>query len=432
MPATTLSPPPSAVAPAPRVIYLSQLFDPEPTFKGQDFVSRLEACGFDVEVVTGFPNYPGGTVYDGYRIRPLVREIRGKTPVTRLAVYPSHDRSALRRIACYFSFMFTAFLYLTLRAKRADLIYVYYPSLTAGLAAVAAKLFRRTPVIVDIQDMWPDSLGSSGMMRNPLLLQLAHAACNLLYRYVVHIVVLSPGFKALLVERGVPAEKITVVYNWAEESDGPVAGGLPPGFDAEDNFRVLFAGNMGTAQGLESVLDAAELTQGEHPACVFYFMGGGVERERLAAAAAARGLTNVRFLPRVPLGEVQRFLAAADALLVHLGDDPLYRITIPSKTQAYLYAGRPILMGVPGDTADLVKRADAGYVFAPEDASALADCVFRLIADGPARRAQMGSNGRAFYDQHLRRASAIGAISNLIHRFRRGPRAAPSPSGEPS
>jgi colanic acid biosynthesis glycosyl transferase WcaI len=419
-------------ASAPSIIYLSQLFDPEPTFKGHDFIRRLESSGFDVEVVTGFPNYPGGAVYDGYRIRPLTRETMGTTPVTRLAVYPSHDRSAVRRIACYFSFMVTAFLYLTLRAKRAELIYVYYPSLTAGLAAVAAKLFRRTPVIIDIQDMWPDSLGSSGMMNNRLILRVAHAACNFLYRRVDHIVVLSPGFKALLVERGVPADKISIVYNWAEESDAAEADALPPGFDSADDFRLLFAGNMGAAQALDAVLDAAALTQAEHPGCIYYFMGGGVERDRLAAAAAQRGLANVRFLPRVPLSDVQRFLSAADALLVHLSDDPLYRITIPSKSQAYLYAGRPILMGVPGDAADLVRAADAGYAFAPESAAALAESVTRLIADGPDRRAQMGKNGRAYYDQHLRRTSAIGAITDLIHRFRRGPHAIDLASGDPS
>lgn len=419
-------------ASAPHIIYLSQLFDPEPTFKGLDFVRRLESCGFDIEVVTGFPNYPGGAIYDGYRIRPLVREAMGVTTVTRLAVYPSHDRSAMRRIACYFSFMVTAFLYLTLRAKKAELIYVYYPSLTAGLAAVAAKLFRRTPVIIDIQDMWPDSLVSSGMMNNKLVLRLAHKVCNFLYTRVDHIVVLSPGFKALLVERGVPAHKISIVYNWADESEATVTDTLPPGFNATDDFRLLFAGNMGAAQALDTVLDAAALTQRSHPRCIYYFMGGGVERDRLAAAAVQRGLNNVRFLPRVPLADVQKFLMAADALLVHLNDDPLYRITIPSKTQAYLYAGRPILMGVAGDAGDLIEAADAGYAFPPEDAAALAGCVVQLIADGPARRAQMGDNGRAYYDQHLRRASALGAISDLIHRFRRVPRAGLLSSGEPS
>lgn len=404
----------------PRIIHLSQLFDPEPTFKGLDFIKGLEESGFEVEVVTGFPNYPGGTVYDGYRIRPLTRERMEGTAVTRLAVYPSHDRSAIRRIACYASFMVTSFLYLTFRARRSELIYVYYPALTAGLAAVAVKFFRRTPVLLDVQDMWPDSLGSSGMMRNRVLLGIANAACNFLYRRCDHILVLSPGFKALLVERGVPADKITVVYNWADEPERTAQTGLPEGFDPDDDFRVLFAGNMGAAQQLDTALDAAQMLKVEHPGCVFYFMGGGIDKDKLRARAEALGLTNVRFLPRVPLAQVQHFLQAADALLVHLTDDPLFRITVPSKTQAYLYAGRPILMGVAGDAADLVREAEAGNAFAPGDAAGLAYAVRRLIADGPAHRAQIGRNAHEFYQTRLRRSKGIGATVDLINRFRKG------------
>jgi colanic acid biosynthesis glycosyl transferase WcaI len=419
------TPMPAETAPRkPRIVYLSQLFDPEPTFKGRDFIAGLVERGFEVEVVTGFPNYPGGKVYEGYKIRPLVRERMGETAITRLAMYPSHDRSALRRIACYTSFMITSFLYLTFRARRTELIYVYYPALTAGLAAIAVKLFRRTPVLLDIQDMWPDSLGSSGMMKNQTLLRIANAACNLLYRHCDHILVLSPGFKNLLVERGVAADKITVVYNWADEPPVIEDRSLPEGFDSADAFRVLFAGNMGVAQRLDTVIDAAGIVQNEHPDCVFYFMGGGIDRDRLAARAGVLGLSNVRFLPRVPLQEVQRFLTAADALLVHLTDDPLFRITIPSKTQAYLYAGRPILMGVAGDAADLVREADAGYVFPPGDAQALAACVGQLVEDGPNRREEIGRNAKTFYMERLRRSKGIGATAGLINRFRKGSRGA--------
>lgn len=406
----------------PRIVHLSQLFDPEPTFKGHDFVKGLESRGFEVEVVTGFPNYPGGKIYEGYNIRPIVREKMGETEITRLAVFPSHDKSALKRIVTYISFMIASFFYLTFRARRSDLIYVYYPALTAGLAAIAAKFFRRTPVLLDVQDMWPDSLGSSGMMRNRLLLSIAHAACNLLYRYCDHILVLSPGFKTLLVERGVPADKITIVYNWADESPAIAESNLPAGFDLDDGFRVLFAGNMGAAQQLDAVIDAAERLRREHPNCVFYLMGGGIDKDRLANRARGLGLTNVRFLPRVPLQEVQRFLAAADALLVHLTDEPLYRITIPSKTQAYLYAGRPILMGVAGDAANLVRKADAGYVFAPGDSEALAESVRQLIADGPARRNEIGHNAHRFYMETLRRSKGIDATVDLIKRFQSGSR----------
>ncbi|WP_322867889.1 glycosyltransferase family 4 protein [Aquicoccus sp. G2-2] len=349
----------------PRIVYLTQLFDPEPTFKGHDFVTGLEDAGLSVDVVTGFPNYPGGKVYDGYRIRPVAHDTLGNTKVTRLAMYPSHDLSALKRMATYTSFMVTSFFYLLFKGRGYDLIYASYPSLTAGLCAIAVKAFHKTPVILDIQDMWPDSLGASGMMQNRFLLAIVNGAINLLYRHCDHIQVLSPGFRDLLVERGVPDDKITIIYNWADEPDPVKDGGLPEGFNPKDSFRVLFAGNMGAAQDLDTAIEAAALLKPDLPGCVFYFMGGGIEKDRLTAKAHNMGLSNVRFLPRVPLQEVQRFLAAADALLVHLVDNPLYQITIPSKTQAYLYAGRPILMGVAGNASELVREANAGYTFPP-------------------------------------------------------------------
>jgi glycosyltransferase involved in cell wall biosynthesis len=395
------------------------LFDPEPTFKGHDFVTGLEDCGITVDVVTGFPNYPGGKVYDGYRIRPLVHDTLGDTKVTRLAMYPSHDRSALKRIATYVSFMVTSFLYLLCNGRGYDLIYASYPSLTAGLSAVAVKAIHRTPVILDIQDMWPDSLGASGMMQNRFLLGMVNGAINLLYRRCDHIQVLSPGFRDMLIERGVPADKISIVYNWADEPDLSEDGSLPEGFDPKDGFRVLFAGNMGAAQDLDTAIEAAALLKQDLPDCIFYFMGGGIDKDRLAAKARDMGLSNVRFLPRVPLQKVQRFLTAADALLVHLIDDPLYRITIPSKIQAYLYAGRPILMGVAGNASELVQEANAGYTFPPGDAATLADCLRRLVADGPARRDEIGRNARRFYLERLRRSKGIGSTANLINRFRK-------------
>ncbi len=402
----------------PRIIFLSQLFDPEPTLKGLAFVKALAAHGFEIEVVTGFPNYPGGKVYPGHRIRPIRREEMEGIAVTRLAIYPSHDRSALRRIACYLSFFFTSLFYLLFRARRADLVYVYYPSLTAGLSAAAAKLFRRTPILLDIQDMWPDSLGATGMVSSRAFLGLVNFFCGLLYRACDHIIVLSPGFRDLLISRGVPAAKISVVYNWTEETAGSEVGRRPAAFAAEDRFRLLFAGNMGAAQDLGVVLEAAQIVGARDPGIAFYFMGSGLELDPLKAQARALGLQNVRFLPRVPMAEVQNYLAAADCLLVHLRDDPLFRVTIPSKTQAYLHAGKPVLMAVRGDAAALIEAAGAGLCATPGDSADIAEKILALAALPPEDLADLGRRGRSYYDQNLSKARGIAqtAALALLHR----------------
>lgn len=403
------------------IVYLTQLYTPEPTFKGDRFARGLDEAGYDVEVVTGFPNYPGGRVYDGYRMRAIAKGAELGLKVVRLATYPSHDRSAIRRIVSYLSFAATSFLYLLFR-RRPQLIYVYYPSLTAGLAAIAVKWLRRVPVVVDIQDMWPDSLGAAGMMRNRRLIAIVEWFCQVLYRNVDHIVVLSPGFRDTLVERGVAADKITVIYNWADEVEQPdaVTGTLPAPapFELQHPFTVLFAGNMGAMQRLDPVLDAAKTLAHEHSDIGFYFMGGGVDVDRLKARVADEGIDNVRFLPRVPLSEVQDILRQAGALLVHLARDPLFDITVPSKTQAYLYAGRPIVMAVEGNAADLVREAEAGIVVRPEDPQALAEAIRQLADIGVEGRNAMGARARAFYDHRLTFRLGLDATIGIIERFR--------------
>lgn len=401
-----------------RITYLSQLFDPEPTFKGQAFVKSIQDNGIDVEVVTGFPNYPGGKVYDGYRIKALERGQFGGIPVARVAVYPSHDRSALRRIFSYSTFFIMSSIYMLFFMKRTDLVYVYFPTLTAGMAAALVKLFRRTPFIIDIQDMWPESLIASKMITNKAIIFLIEKICMFVYRSSDHIAVQSPGFKSLLVKRGVSPHKITVVYNWAKEGNRPdlQTKDPTPFRDTPDSFNVLFAGNLGAAQNLDTVITAAEIMQNAGDACTFYLMGDGVDRDRIAELVSTRRLENVKLLSRVPLDDVQQYLTRADALLVHLRDDQLFSITIPSKVQAYLYAGRPILIGVRGDAANLVENANAGYAFEPSNADSLVEKMRMLIDDDQSKREQMGKNGHAFYVNHLSQDIGLKLTLDIIRQ----------------
>lgn len=386
----------------PRLIVLKQGFDPEPTMKGAAFARCLGELGFDVEVVTGFPNYPGGKVYDGYRIRPIRRMTMQGVAVTRLALYPSHDKSRIGRVLNYVSFFLSAAFYLTFFARRADVIYAYHPPLTVAMAAEVAGFVRRVPVVLDVQDMWPDTLRATGMIGNDRLLGAVGRVCRWTWRRAAHIVVLSGGFRRLLMERGVPAEKITVIPNWADEQAVMVASDARPGaLTAPGKFRVLFAGNMGPAQALDAVLDAAAILAGQRPEVEFCFLGSGLETARLETRAEKEGLANVRFLPRVPMAEVGAYLAAADCLLVHLKADPLFAITIPSKTQAYMAAGKPVIMAVEGDAAEMVRQSQGGVVVPPEDAKALAEAVARLADLTPEELAEYGANARHFYTSHL-------------------------------
>jgi colanic acid biosynthesis glycosyl transferase WcaI len=404
----------------PRLIMLTQWFEPEPTFKGLVFARELKEKGFDVEVVTGFPNYPGGKVYDGFNIRLLQRETIGGIHLTRVPLYPSHDRSAFLRIVNYVSFFLSSTFYLIFVARRADILYAYHPPLTVGLAAAVAKLFRKTPTVVDIQDMWPDTLSATGMLNNKSILKLVSRVCHWVYRHVSHIVVLSPGFRSLLIDRGVPNEKITVIYNWADEASiSDLKTERPEAMRDATKFRLLFAGNLGRAQGLDTVLDAAKLVAVTNPAIVFNFLGGGLDVDRLTARAEAEKITNVSFLPKVPMTEVGNYLAAADCLLVHLRADPLFAITIPSKTQAYMAAGKPIIMAVDGDAANLVTDSGCGFIVSSENARSLADAVCNLYGKSPADRKEMGLAGRRYYEDQLSLNQGVDKFLAVFHKYMR-------------
>ena len=401
-----------------RVLLLTQWFDPEPTFKGMVFARELVRQGFEVEVVTGFPNYPGGKVYPGYRIKLLQREVIDGVQVTRVPLYPNHDQSAIKRVLNYASFAASATIYGVFMAKRADVMYAYHPPLTVGMAAALIKLFRRIPVAYDIQDMWPDTLRATGMLNNPKALDWVARVCRWVYRRMDHIVVLSPGFKRLLRERGVPESKLSVIHNWADEASlsAPV-GQVPAAFPGAAQFRILFAGNMGKAQALDTVLDAASLLQARGSRVCWVMLGGGVEVERLKAEAAKRQLANVVFLPAVPMAEVGAYLNAADALLVHLRKDPLFEITIPSKTQAYMAVGKPLLMAVDGDAADLVRQSGGGMVAGSENAEALAQAAEALAGTAPQTLAAMGQQAQQFYRKHLALAVGVGRFGTVFRQI---------------
>ncbi len=386
-----------------RILFLTQWFQPEPTTKGLPFAKELAGRGHTVEVLTGFPNYPDGKVYPGYRVRLWQREVMDGIRVNRVAIYPSHDRSGLRRMVNYLSFALSCLLLGPWLVHKADVIYVYN-LVTLGPAAFLLRLLFGAKVLVDVQDLWPESVINSGMSRSDSANRLLSLVSTWVYRRADWLTVLSPGFKQVLEQRGVRQDKIEVIYNWCNETAQRPAlrdETLAQELGLAGRFNVLFAGTMGIMQGLDTVLEAAQLCCERVPEAQFVLMGGGLDRARLEARTEEMELTNVRFLPRQIPEAMGSFYALADVLLVHLIDDPLFRVTIPSKTQAYLYMGKPIIMAVPGDAADLVQQAGAGLVCPSQDPFALAAAVAQLAALSTEVRERFGWAGAAYYAENL-------------------------------
>lgn len=401
-----------------RILMLTQYFHPEPMFKGLPLAKAFRDRGHEVEVLTGFPNYPGGKLYDGYRLRGWQRETIDGLSVIRLPLYPSHNRSAVRRIANYLSFGLTAATIGPWLINKPDVIYIYN-LITLGLSS---RLIRRRTgcgVVVDVQDLWPESVASSGMMRSKFASNTLTRWCQREYQSADRLIVLSPGFKKNLVARGVPANKIDVIYNWCDET----AISIPEPDEATrrdlgfaGKFNIVFAGTMGVAQALDVVIDCARLLSDSCPNVQFTLVGGGIDVERLKAKAVS--LSNVQFLPAVPQREIGRVFAHADALLVHLKDDPIFQITVPSKIQAYMYAGKPILCGVKGDAATLVSEAGAGLAFQPQNAQSLADAIRKLCGMSPTELDELGGAGKKYYQDHLAFAAGVTQIEATFRAVR--------------
>lgn len=400
-----------------KILFLTQFFHPERLFKGLPFAKALQARGHEVEVLTGFPNYPGGNIYPGYKVKPLQREVFDEIRVTRVPLYPSHDRGALRRTANYLSFAASTALLGPWFVRRPDVIYVYN-LVTLSPAWRILRLLHGCRVVLDVQDLWPESVTSSGMLKRSHSTRLLKAFCHGAYRSADAIVAQSPGFKRHLENLGVPGDRIDVIYNWTDETTGDFTESeiaeTRQRCGMSGRFNILYAGAMGTAQALDVVFEAANKLRDAHPQVLFTLVGAGTEAERLAARA--KDVPNVQVLPRCSGREAALMAQAADALLVHLKRDPLFSITIPSKTQAYLRAGRPILIGVPGDASELVREASAGVCFEPENADALAAAVTQLASMPREALARMGSNGGRFYARALSMQSAVEQFDSLFTR----------------
>jgi len=386
-----------------KVLVLSQYFWPE-SFRINELAWSMQRAGVDVTVLTGKPNYPEGKVYDGYHATGILQQSVEGITILRVPMIPRYQASPLRLIANYLSFMISAGVlgpFLLFR-KHIDIIFIYAPSpLLQALAALPLKWIKGAAMVTWVQDLWPQSLVATGHIRNRIALKIVELLVRFIYRCSDVILIQSEAFREA-VSRFADKKKIHYFPNPADgsgkisqESCTVVAEAIPSGV-----FSIVFAGNLGTAQSLETILEAAVILRERSNIC-FYVLGDGSRAAWLLEQIEEYKLNNIKLLGWHPVEVMPCIFAKASALLVTLKDEYIFSLTIPSKVQAYLAAGRPIIAALNGEGKRIVCEAEAGVTCPAGDGGALAEAVIRLAGQPDHIRRRMGESGRRYFETHF-------------------------------
>ncbi len=384
-----------------RTLIVSQYFWPE-NFRINDVAKTLVEKGVEVEVLTCKPNYPSGKTLLGYPAWKCQQEIHEGAQIHRIPFFP-RGNSAWRLGLNYLSFIISSLFFAPwmLRKKKFDVIFVYAPSpILQAIPAIFLGWLKGCPVVLWVQDLWPESLSATGYVQNRWVLKLVEQVVRFIYRHVDLLLVQSRAFEGPVraLAAVTPIEyypnSVDDAFTMAITNEVPIIPGLGEG------FSVMFAGNIGMAQAVGVIVEAASLLK-SYRDIHFIVLGDGSSRQWMLKEAEKRALNNLHLPGRFPIETMPGFMQKASALLVTLTDQPIFAATVPNKVQAYLAAGKPIIACLNGEGARLVVEAGAGLATPAEDAKALAETILQLYSLTPVERKNMGENGRQYFQKHF-------------------------------
>ena len=402
-----------------KVLFLTDNFPPEvnaPASRTFEHCREWVQRGDAVTVISGFPNFPTGRVFPGYRNRWRSLEYMDDIVVQRVWTYIAPNAGTVRRTLDYLSFMVTAFV-CGIVSKKPDVVVGTSPQFFTCVAAWLVASIRGVPFVFEVRDLWPESIKTVGAMQESAVIRLLERVELFLYRRAACVVTVTEAFKQDLVRRGIPSSKIEVVTNGVDLTRFvPRAKDrkLEQSFDLDGAFTVGYIGTHGMAHALETLLECASQLQSLADArrVEFLFLGDGARKAELMQQADTLQLKNVRFIDTVAKDEVASYWALLDAAIIHLKRDDNFRQVIPSKLFECMGMGLPVLHGVEGESAEIVRKHDVGIVFRAEDPEQLGNAIRRIAGD-PALHARLAQNARAAAPNYDRRALAARMRSIL-------------------
>lgn len=385
-----------------RILICSQYFWPE-NFRINEVASLLVKRGHHVEVLTTKPNYPNGIIYDGYSQWGIQRESWNGVEVHRVPIFPRGNSRAIRLALNYLSFVLFAFIFSIniFKKKRFDLIFVYGVSpITQVLPASFLGWLKGIPVVLWVQDLWPESVYATGYVRSKFLLKLIGELVKFCYKVSDLILVQSRCFTPE-VKKLAPDKKIRYYPNSVDAAFiNPVTPSEVNLKSLSSGFSILFAGNIGQAQSIETIVAAAEKL--DHFQDIrFVILGSGSKLPWLKNEIKTRGINNIYIEGFYPVEAMPHLMRQASVLLASLSDQHIFSLTVPNKIQAYLASGRPIIASMNGEGARIVIEANAGFSSPAENSDALVSAIIKIYELSQSQRDQLGRNGQIYFKENF-------------------------------
>ncbi len=379
-----------------KILVICQYYKPEP-FRISDICEEMVRRGHEVQVVTGYPNYPEGILYEGYGKNKHIDEVINGVKVHRCYTVP-RQKGSIKRLMNYYSYVVSSTKHVISKecvasdGKSFDIVFCNQLSpVMMAIAAIAYKKKYKIPVVMYCLDLWPESLIAGGITRKSIVYKYFHYVSKKIYRQMDKILITSRMFSGYLEEQfGIPDEKIEYLPQYAEGIFEEI-----PARKEDGKFNFMFAGNIGSIQSVETVIKTAEILK-EYPV-IFHIVGSGSDLERLQEIG--KKMKNVVFYGRRPIEEMPEFYAKADAMLVTLAADPILSLTLPGKVQSYMAVGKPIIGAIDGEARFVIEDAKCGFCGKSENAEELAENIKKFIkADN---KIEMGRNARRYYKENF-------------------------------
>ena len=382
-----------------KILVVCQYYSPEPV-RISDICEALVEKGHEVDVVTGVPNYPMGIIYDGYGKGKKKKEVINGVNVRRCFTVGRRS-GALWRFINYFSYAISSSLYCLTLKKDYDVVFVNQLSpVMMAYGGMCYKKLHKKKLVLYCLDLWPESLAAGGISRESFIYKIFEKISAHIYKAADKILVTSKNFiKHFEDKLNIDDDVLGYLPQYAEDLFKPEE--MPE----KDTIDLTFAGNIGSAQSVETIIRAAELLKDEN--VKFHIVGDGSSLAACKELAEKASLENVIFYGRRPVEDMPEFYRMSDAMLVTLSDDPLISLTLPGKVQSYMAAGKPVIGAINGETPEIIKDAGCGFCAPSEDSEALAGCIKEFLGSD---RAELGKNAYEYYNENFRKEKFIDRL----------------------